>query len=542
MKSETSWPRFLVVQSASEDLPLQKLSLFAVQKGFQAIAGTPKNIERLRDGSFLVECGKTAQAQNLLRTNRFIDRPVKVSIHKILNSSRGVIRCRDLADMSEVEIRDELKDQGVVGVNQVTLKKEGKVIPTNTLFLTFGSPELPKEITVGYLKAQVALFVSNPMRCFNCNKFGHTSRRCKVAAMCTGCGKDKHEGQCEGPKLCSNCSGPHASSAKDCPVWRKEKEIQCVRVEKRISFPEARQLVEAKMPTVITGGKTYAAAASTRRESRSVQCQTSLTWVFSERPLRTTESNVRSSGGSGSVSTGTQASSGKSMTVSANARVLCESAKCSSETDRGSADPPKRPLGVPPIHPPPPPQKKKKKKASKGTAAPSKSAPKGSAGPLKTAASKDESSSSRCSPTKVRVDGVLVDVEGFLHPRCSTPSSRPQVPPKPVASDRLKKAEQDLVISNLTEAMEHSIIQWNLRGFQANFEELTLLSRRYKPAVFGLQETFLTSSKTPSFSGFNILTKNSLNVRATGGVALLINKSCLVRFISTPLCRRWLRG
>ncbi len=108
-----------------------------------------------------------------------------------------------------------------------------------------------------------------------------------------------------------------------------------------LTFPEARQLVEAKMPTVITGGKTYATAASTRRESRSFQCQTSLTWVFSERPLRTTESNVRSSGGPGSVSTGTQASSGKSRTVSADARVPCESAKCSSETDRGSADPPK---------------------------------------------------------------------------------------------------------------------------------------------------------------------------------------------------------
>ena len=98
--------------------------------------------------------------------------------------------------MSEFELKDELKDQDVVGVNQVTLKKEGKVIPTNTLFLTFSSPELPKEITVGYLKGKVALFVSNPMRCFNCNKFGHTSQRCKVAAKCTGCGKDKHEGQC----------------------------------------------------------------------------------------------------------------------------------------------------------------------------------------------------------------------------------------------------------------------------------------------------------------------------------------------------------
>ena len=265
---------------------------------------------------------------NLLQTNRFNNRPVKVSIHKTLNSSRGVIRCRDLADMSEVEIRDELRDQGVVGV-----KKEGEVIPTNTLFLTFGSPDLPKEITVGYLKVKVALFVPNPMRCFNCNKFGYTSQRCKVAAKCPGCGKDKHEGRCEGPKLCSNCNGPHASSAKDCPVWQKEKEIQRVLDEKRISFPEARQLVEAKMPTVVSGGKTYAAAASTRRESKSVECQTCLTWGFSERPHRTPESNVRSYGGPGSVST-----SGKSAT-------------CSSEICRVSANPHKmasKVQGLPP--------------------------------------------------------------------------------------------------------------------------------------------------------------------------------------------------
>ena len=97
---------FFIIESASEDLPLQKLSPFAVHKGFQSIAGTLKSIKRLRDGSFLVECGKRTQAQNLLRTNRFIDRPVKVSVHKTLNSSRGVIRCRDLADMSEVEIRE----------------------------------------------------------------------------------------------------------------------------------------------------------------------------------------------------------------------------------------------------------------------------------------------------------------------------------------------------------------------------------------------------------------------------------------------------
>ena len=70
-----NWPRFLLVQSTNEDLSLQKLSPFAVQKGFQAIAGTLKSIKRLRDGSFLVECGrgprpKTCSRQTALSTNQ----------------------------------------------------------------------------------------------------------------------------------------------------------------------------------------------------------------------------------------------------------------------------------------------------------------------------------------------------------------------------------------------------------------------------------------------------------------------------------------
>ena len=48
-----------------------------------------------------------------------------------------MIRCHELSDLSEVEIRDELKTQDVVEVHRVTVKKEGRVIPTNTLFLTF---------------------------------------------------------------------------------------------------------------------------------------------------------------------------------------------------------------------------------------------------------------------------------------------------------------------------------------------------------------------------------------------------------------------
>ena len=130
----------------------------------------------------------------------------------------------------------ELQEQGVVEVHRVTVKRDTEKVPTNTLFLTFNTPEMPMEITVSYLKVKVALFVPNPMQCFSCNKFGHTSQCHKVAAKCQWCRKDKHEGRCEGPKLCSNYSGLHASLAQDCLVWQKEKEIQCIRVENASPF------------------------------------------------------------------------------------------------------------------------------------------------------------------------------------------------------------------------------------------------------------------------------------------------------------------
>ena len=235
--TKNNWPSFIVVKSASEERPLSKLSPFAVQKGFQAIARTLKSTERLRDGSFLVECSRKTQAENLLKTVNFVDRPVHVSVNKTLNSSRGVIRCRELSDMSEIEIRDKLKTQGVVEVHRITVKKEGKVIPTNTLFLTFNRPDIPKEVVVGYLKVKVELFVPNPLRCFNCNKFGHTSQRCRTTAKCQRCGKDKHEELCEGHLICSHCKGPHAVSAENCPVWKKEKEIQRICVKKTHLLP-----------------------------------------------------------------------------------------------------------------------------------------------------------------------------------------------------------------------------------------------------------------------------------------------------------------
>ena len=69
-----------------------------------------------------MECSRKTQAENLLKTVNFVDRLVHVPVHKTLNSSRGVIKCWKLSDMSEIEIRDKRKTQDVLEVHRITVK------------------------------------------------------------------------------------------------------------------------------------------------------------------------------------------------------------------------------------------------------------------------------------------------------------------------------------------------------------------------------------------------------------------------------------
>ena len=65
----------------------------------------------------------------------------------------------------------------------MTVRKNGEVIPTNILFLTSNSPDLEGEIKVEYLHVKVKLFVPNQIKCYNCNRFSHTSAECKTTAI-----------------------------------------------------------------------------------------------------------------------------------------------------------------------------------------------------------------------------------------------------------------------------------------------------------------------------------------------------------------------
>ncbi|XP_062609297.1 uncharacterized protein LOC134271053 [Saccostrea cucullata] len=243
------WPRFITLEAQLSDQqtkPLTKVSPFIIQKAIQGIIGTPKSVKKLRSGALLIEVTKKQQSTSLLSLKMLADIPVVGKIHSGLNQSKGILfdRDHDLDDIPEQEIQSELESQGVVFVKRFTKKRNDNIEPTNTYLLTFGIPTLPTSIKVGLYNMKVEMFVPNPLRCFKYQRFGHGQSNCKGSESCFRCGEEGHDGKdCHNDPKCKNCKGGHMASSKQCLMWKKEKEIQKVKAEKRIPYPEAKKLV-----------------------------------------------------------------------------------------------------------------------------------------------------------------------------------------------------------------------------------------------------------------------------------------------------------
>ena len=154
-----AFPRFLVIQSKEQNFKMTSISPFVISKTLQGIAGEPKSVKKLRSGDLLVEVAKASHSSNLLNTTSFFGHDCKCFPHNSLNTSRGVIRCPDLAGVSESEIVAELTSQYVTGARRIKIKRNGNEIQTNTIIITFGIPFLPSFLNIGYLRTKVSVYI-----------------------------------------------------------------------------------------------------------------------------------------------------------------------------------------------------------------------------------------------------------------------------------------------------------------------------------------------------------------------------------------------
>ncbi|GFT16248.1 RNA-directed DNA polymerase from mobile element jockey [Trichonephila clavipes] len=278
---------------------MSKISPFAIHKTLIGIGGEPKSVKRLRSGDLLIETMSDLQTKSFLLAKTFFNSPVTVSPHKTLNSCRGVISEPDLLSTPDAEILEGFSDQGVIQVRRITIKRDSNIIPTKHIILTFNKPKLPTAVKAGYLHCKIRPYIPNPLRCFKCQRFGHSQTSCRGQLTCSRCASVGHSStDCTLEPKCVNCTQSHPSDSKLCQKWKIEKkQIQEIKINKNISYFEARRLIVPQLT------QTYAQAARPSTISTATQTDSNLsniicpplqclTPISSKNPLPGTSSSV----------------------------------------------------------------------------------------------------------------------------------------------------------------------------------------------------------------------------------------------------------
>ncbi|GBM04787.1 hypothetical protein AVEN_20224-1 [Araneus ventricosus] len=174
------------------------------------------------------------QSEKLLSITKFGDIPIKVTTHASLNYTRGVMSNYEFL-ISDAEFVSELESQKVIVARRITLKRDGKIVPTRRVILTFDTPVLPRKITAGYISCDIRPCIRNPVRCFKCQQFGHTKPACRgSSAFCARCSESRHEETvCTKPEKCINFKDNHPSYSKSCPKWKLEKKSKLWKLPER---------------------------------------------------------------------------------------------------------------------------------------------------------------------------------------------------------------------------------------------------------------------------------------------------------------------
>ena len=219
--NDENFYQFIVLVSI-EETPIIKLLPFLIQNIIKTHC-KPINIKKAMNTTIIIQTTNQKQSEKILKWKQFGKLNVKTYPYPTLNFSKGVIKSPDLATCSLEEIRLHLKPQGITDVRRISIRKETRIIDTNTYILTFNKPTTPTSIRIGYINTKIETYIPNPLRCQKCQKYGHPKDKCTRPSICAKCGNSNHtELECKNPFNCINCTGEHPAYSRECEMRKKE--------------------------------------------------------------------------------------------------------------------------------------------------------------------------------------------------------------------------------------------------------------------------------------------------------------------------------
>ena len=159
-----------------------------------------------------------------------------------------------------------MSSQCVIDVHRCSVKKRWKDHSNQHLFLDFVF-----HISQKQFKSDTSRLRSLYMCLHSCDatlvrSLGTLVQNLLLQIRLVRCGKHRHEGACD--LKCTNCEGEHAANSKECPRWKLKSAIQRVGAEQKVSFGEAKKIVQASGSSgSVNTNKSFAKVVSSGQSS-----------------------------------------------------------------------------------------------------------------------------------------------------------------------------------------------------------------------------------------------------------------------------------
>ena len=151
------------------------------------------------------------------------------------------IETREISET--IQIPRNNSNTQIIRIERFKKRTDHGWIDSPSLKLVFSGP-LPHSVKINYSFYKVKPYVQEPVRCYKCQRLGHTSGGCRAAARCLVCGGAHLKDDCTSDThKCANCGGPHKANSKECELIRQAVEIEQLKAEQGLTHADARKQV-----------------------------------------------------------------------------------------------------------------------------------------------------------------------------------------------------------------------------------------------------------------------------------------------------------
>lgn len=204
--------------------------------------GDIRHAKTMANGMLMIICKSSEQQKKACKVKNLNGKGVEGFIPGN-NESIGVIYNVSF-EITEEDLKSNLKGGKVTKARRLGKKQRDDGRESSAVMLTFMEETLPEKVMLGYLCFRVKKYERPPLRCFNCQRFGHVAVACKGKRRCGKCSEDHDFKECKSQIKCCNCGGSHVAAFRGCPVHAKAEAVQKMRDENKLSYAEALKRIE----------------------------------------------------------------------------------------------------------------------------------------------------------------------------------------------------------------------------------------------------------------------------------------------------------